>query len=126
MLPTNLRYFLQVAKTGSVNGASERLHVASSAISRQISSLEAKLNVQLFERCSTGMVLTSAGQKLADYAHRAILDADEVIGELNDMRPDYHGRIRVAVSDGLANVLLSEAVYLYRQQYAAVEFEAIV
>lgn len=126
MLPTSLKYFLQVAKTGSVNGASERLHVASSAISRQISALEAKLNVQLFERCSTGMVLTNAGQKLADYAHRAILDADEVIGQLNDMRPDYHGRISVAASDGLANVLLSEAIYLYRQHNTAVEFEVIV
>lgn len=126
MLPTSLRYFLQVAKTGSVNGASERLNVASSAISRQISALEAKLSVQLFERCSTGMILTAAGQKLADYAHRAIIDADEVISELHDMRADYHGRIRVAASDGLANILLPDAIYRYRQEYAEVEFEVII
>lgn len=126
MLPSNLKYFLAVAKTGSVNGASEQLNVASSAISRQISSLEAKLKLQLFDRGSSGMTLTPAGEKLADYARRALLDSDEVISNLNNMRQDYFGKIRVAVSDGIANALLSEAIFNYRQQHDAIEFETLV
>ena len=35
-----LRYFVEVAQAGSLSGASERLHVAVSAISRQIAKLE--------------------------------------------------------------------------------------
>ncbi|WP_374833077.1 LysR family transcriptional regulator [Paenochrobactrum pullorum] len=126
MLPSNLKYFLEVAKTGSVNGASEQLNVASSAISRQISSLEAKLKLQLFERGSSGMTLTPAGEKLADYTRRALLESDEIISDLSNLRQDYFGKIRVAVSDGIANALLVEAIFNYRKQHAAIEFEAFV
>ncbi|WP_043173162.1 helix-turn-helix domain-containing protein, partial [Burkholderia ambifaria] len=45
-----LRYFVEVARTGSISDASARLHVAVSAISRQIAKLESELGAPLFER----------------------------------------------------------------------------
>ncbi|WZB74386.1 LysR family transcriptional regulator [Achromobacter insuavis] len=45
-----LRYFVEVAQAGSLSGASERLHVAVSAISRQIAKLEEEAGAPLFER----------------------------------------------------------------------------
>ena len=45
---TALRYFHEVVQCGSVSLASQRLHVAMSAISRQIASLEAQLGTPLF------------------------------------------------------------------------------
>ena len=45
-----LRYFVEVAQAGSLSGASERLHVAVSAISRQIAKLEEQAGAPLFER----------------------------------------------------------------------------
>ena len=47
---TALRYFLEVVRCGSIAEASQRLNVASSAISRQISRLEELLDTVLFER----------------------------------------------------------------------------
>ncbi len=47
---TALRYFLEVARCGSISEASIRLNVASSAVSRQISKLERELDALLFER----------------------------------------------------------------------------
>lgn len=58
---TALRYFLEVAQCGSVSLASQRLHVAMSAISRQIANLELQLETPLFERHARGMVPTAAG-----------------------------------------------------------------
>ena len=46
---TTLRYFLAVAQSGSLTEASARLHVAASALSRQIAGLEAQLGTPLFE-----------------------------------------------------------------------------
>ena len=46
---TALRYFLEVVRCGSIAAASQRLNVASSAISRQISNLESLLDTVLFE-----------------------------------------------------------------------------
>ena len=47
---TALRYFHEVVRCGSVSAASLQLHVAASAISRQISGLEAQMGAPLFER----------------------------------------------------------------------------
>ena len=67
---TTLRYFLAVAQSGSLTEASARLHVAASALSRQIAGLEAQLGTPLFERHPRGMVLTAAGEILAVHARR--------------------------------------------------------
>ena len=54
-----LRYFVEVAQAGSLSGASERLHVAVSAISRQIAKLEEEEGAPLLERDARGMVPVS-------------------------------------------------------------------
>jgi DNA-binding transcriptional LysR family regulator len=123
MLPNALRYFLEVARVGSVNGASERLHVAGSAISRQISALEMQFETPLFERKPRGMVLTPAGEKLADYARRAFLDAEDVAAEIRGKVDTLRGTIRIATSEGLANVFMSEMAFCYREKYPEVRFD---
>ncbi len=45
-----VRYFLEVARCGSVSVAAERLDVAPSAVSRQVARLERELGTLLFER----------------------------------------------------------------------------
>jgi DNA-binding MarR family transcriptional regulator len=50
MQSTALRYFYQVGRTGSLTAAAERLHVAVSAVSRQIAKMEEETGVPLFER----------------------------------------------------------------------------
>ncbi|WP_046240845.1 LysR family transcriptional regulator, partial [Delftia tsuruhatensis] len=79
---TALRYFHEVAQCGSLTEASARLHVAASAISRQIAALEGLLGTPLFERHPRGMVLNAAGEILADHVRRAGLDAERALGEI--------------------------------------------
>ena len=57
-----LRYFDQVARLGSIRRAAEALHVASSAVNRQIIKLEAEIGTPLFERLRSGVRLTAAGE----------------------------------------------------------------
>ena len=59
-----LRYFAAVARAGSIRKASEELHVASSAVSRQMQKLEEELGTPLFERLPNGLRLTQAGESL--------------------------------------------------------------
>ena len=61
------RYFLEVVRTGSVTEAAHRLHVAPSAVSRQVAKLEESLGCNLFDRQARGMALTEAGQQLAGW-----------------------------------------------------------
>ncbi|MEN9893784.1 MAG: hypothetical protein RLY78_4079, partial [Pseudomonadota bacterium] len=57
MLSMPMRYFCAVADAGSVSLAAQRLHVAASAVSRQITALEDSLGVALFQRAQRGMRL---------------------------------------------------------------------
>jgi DNA-binding transcriptional LysR family regulator len=57
-----LRYFVEIADSGSFSAAAERLFVAQSALSRQIKELETQLHTPLFERTARQPRLTAAGE----------------------------------------------------------------
>ncbi|MDR7095605.1 LysR family transcriptional regulator [Hydrogenophaga laconesensis] len=63
-----LKYFLCIADSGSLSRASEKLHIAQSALSRQIMELEADLEARLMVRGRSGVSLTPEGEVLYDYA----------------------------------------------------------
>nr|WP_187699313.1 MULTISPECIES: LysR family transcriptional regulator [unclassified Pseudomonas] len=57
-----MRYFVEIAESGSFSAAAERLFVAQSALSRQIKELENLLHTPLFERTARQPRLTAAGE----------------------------------------------------------------
>ena len=61
MQNSTLRYFLEVAQTGSLSRASERLYIAVSALSRQIAKLESEVGTPLFDRSKGRVTLTPSG-----------------------------------------------------------------
>lgn len=69
-----VRAFVAVADSGHFGQAARRLHLAQSAVSRQVQRLEAQLGVVLLDRTSRSVVLTDAGRTFLDDA-RPLLDA---------------------------------------------------
>ena len=122
---TTLRYFLAVAQSGSLTEASARLHVAASALSRQIAGLEAQLGTPLFERHPRGMVLTAAGEILAVHARRTLLDAERALGEIGALQGLRAGQVRLATSDAFANELVPRLCVEFQRTYAGVQFSVI-
>jgi DNA-binding transcriptional LysR family regulator len=111
-----LRYFVEVARTGSLAAASESLHVAVSAISRQISKLEQDVGAPLFERLPRGMVLTEPGVLLAEHARRTLLDADVVLGEISASEARGGKLVRIGCTEGFTRSFLPAAL---ARHYAA-------
>ncbi len=72
----HLRYLVAVAEDGRLGRAARRLHVAQSALSRQIQDLERELGVALFERTSRGLLLTPGGRAFLDHARRALAEVE--------------------------------------------------
>ncbi len=73
----HLRYFIAVAKEGSLTLAAEkRLHTAQPSLSRQIRDLEYEVGVQLMSRSVHGIELTAAGKAFLDHARLALTQAD--------------------------------------------------
>ncbi|UUZ67451.1 LysR family transcriptional regulator [Polaromonas sp. P2-4] len=114
LLGTATRYFLEVARTGSVTQAAEQLHVAVSAVSRQIAKLEDSLGCSLFERQARGMALNAAGERLAAYVRTTMLDAERVVDEVKGLGGQRARRIRIACTEGLACGFMAEVMASFR------------
>ena len=80
-----LRHFIEVAQLGSFRAAAEKLHVAPSAVSKQIKNLELALDVELFrrDRGRAGLELTEAGEILlfrcASVVNELTIAQDEIL-----------------------------------------------
>ena len=123
---TALRYFLEVAQVGSLTEASVRLHVATSAISRQISGLEQTLGTPLFERQPRGMVLTAAGEILAVHARRSRMDAEHALEGILALQGLRTGQVRLAVTEGFAGEFLPRLMQQFRLQHPQIQFQVAV
>ena len=80
---TDLRYFLELARIGTLSGASRRLEVEHTTVARRIDRLEAQLGTTLFDRSREGYELTEMGLTLMPHAEAmesAALAAQEQLG----------------------------------------------
>jgi DNA-binding transcriptional LysR family regulator len=114
LLSTATRYFMEVVRTGSVSEAAKIVHVAPSAISRQVAKLEESLGCTLFERQPRGMVLTEAGERLAAWVHATQQDTERVADEVRGLAGQRASRVQVACTEGFAPGLMPEAMVSFR------------
>jgi len=126
MLSTAHRYFLEVVRTGSIKDAASRLHVAPSAISRQIAKLEDLTGTPLFLRRPHGMVLTQPGELLADHTRRVMLESEKVLRNIHQMGDRGATTIRIASNEAAAHNILPTVICAYRDRHADVAFQVHV
>jgi DNA-binding transcriptional LysR family regulator len=122
----SLVYFREVAQTHSLSEASLRLHISTSAISRQIAKLEDFLGIALFERRPRGMFLTAAGELLLQRSQRLAIGMEEALAEVRELAGKSHGLIRIASYEGFALDCLTYAIETFRLKHPAVNFHVWV
>lgn len=121
-----LKYFVEVAQAGSLSAASRQLHVAVSAISRQIASLEEEVGTPLFERAPRGMALSEAGHLLLAHARRTLIESATVLQQISDLQEAPRDEIRLAASEGAARGFLAEAMATFRRRHPHTRFRLTV
>ena len=67
-----LRYVIEVAKTGSMNVAAKQLFVSQPSLSMAIRELENNVHISIFERTTKGVVITAEGEEFLGYARQII------------------------------------------------------
>ena len=96
---TDLRFFLELARAGTLSGASRRLEVEHTTVARRIDRLEVQLGTTLFDRSREGYELTDMGHTLLPHAEAmesAALAAKEQLGG-NEVAA--HGLVRLGVPE---------------------------
>ena len=116
-----LNYLDEVARTGSIRKAADRVGIAASSINRQILALEQDLGVPLFERLPRRMRLTVAGELLLTHIRATLREHDRMRARLIDLQGRRRGLVRIATMGGLANTLMPPLVAWMRGQYPYVK-----
>ena len=105
-----LKYFVEVARCGSIRKAAQNLYVASSAVNRQILKLEAEMGTDLFDRLPNGIRLNAAGERMLQHIRATLNDFHLMRGELDELKDERTGHVSVAAMDSLFVDLLPAAV----------------
>ncbi len=111
------KIFYEVAKAGNISKAAKELYISQPAISKAICTLEARLGLSLFTRCSRGVPLTSEGEILFEHTREAFDALDRGEQELKRIQEFDIGHLRIGVSNTLCKYILLPYLKTFIDQY---------
>lgn len=116
-----LRTFRVLAESLHFRKTAEKLHVSQSAVSQQISALEAELGVMLVERIGRRTFLTPAGQALVDEAGKVLASVDRATEAVRAFGAGQVGRLRLGASTTPGVYIVPAALGAFRASLPLVE-----
>jgi DNA-binding transcriptional LysR family regulator len=121
----DVRYFLAVARGGSVRAAAERLEVNHATVLRRIAQLEKRLGVQLFEKLPSGYRLTEAGEEILESAAQMEASSHQLETRIFGRDQSARGLLRVTLPPFLATHLLMPDLADFARLYPDIEMEIL-
>ncbi len=118
-----LRYFVAVAEREHISEAAEHLHVAQSAVSRQIANLEEELGTPLFERIGRNVKLTPVGKIFLEHSITALEAIDFATKQVEEYLDPKKGVIKVGFPTSLASYVLPTVISAFKREYPDVAFQ---
>ena len=121
----DVRYFLAVARGGSVRAAAERLGVNHSTVLRRISHLEEHLGAHMFAKLPSGYRLTDAGEGVLEFAAQMEASSNQLETRVSGRDQGVRGLLRVTLAPTLATHLLMPDFADFARLHPEVELEVL-
>lgn len=121
----DMRFFLQVARTGRLTVAARLLGVDHATVSRRVAALEAALATRLFDRSPKGYALTDAGRLLLPTAEAMETASISAAQEVGGQQHDLSGAVRVGMPEGAASHLIPEAAAALVARHPRLELQIV-
>ena len=118
-----LRYFVTVADSGSISAAAVVLHVAQSAVSRQMLRLEDEVGGELFQRSIAGVELTESGHLLLERARFILREIESATNDVSTFSRGMRGTVRMAAPASAGRALYVPLVQRFHAQFPQVQLE---
>ena len=112
----------EIARSGSIRRAAERLNIAPSALTRQVQDIEYELGTPIFERLAQGMRLNAAGELLVRHVRDQLADLERVRSQIADLSGVRRGHVALACSQAFVTQVVPEEVQAYRERFPQVGF----
>ena len=121
-----LKVFCTVAETKSFSKTSEIIHLTQPAVSLQIQALEEKYETKLFDRSSSTVTLTPAGETLYKYAKEILslyASAEKAIGKQTGL---VKGSLTIGAGSNIGNYLLPSVITDFKRAHPKIKIYLIV
>ena len=121
----DVRHFLQVVRSGSATQAAARLGINHTTVYRRIAALEDRLGKSLFERSSSGWVLTPVGERIVAFAESMAEEAHNIERQILAESHELSGLLRVTAADHCVERLVMPATRKFIQRYPQIDLEVV-
>jgi len=119
----DVRYFLAVARGGSVRAAAEQLGVNHSTVIRRMAQLEERLGADMFEKLPSGYRLTAAGEEVLEFADQMEASSRQLETRVFGLDQGVRGLLRVTLAPPLATHLLMTDFAEFARLHPDIEME---
>jgi len=119
----DIRLFLAIVRNGSLPEAAKELKIAHSTVFRRFNSFEEQIGVRLFDRTSTGFILTSAGESILEMAQDMEDRSEQIARSVAGQDYNLTGNIRVTTTHGLSLTLMEPVFKAFTDQHPDVRLD---
>jgi len=121
----DVRYFLAIARGGSVRSAAAHLGVNHSTVLRHVARLEERLGVQMFEKLPSGYRLTAAGEEVLELATQMETSSLQLETRVFGRDQNVRGLLRVTLTPLLATHLLMPDLADFARLHPEIEMDIL-
>lgn len=126
MIEAGYQVFAEVARSGSIRRAAERLGMSASSVSRQVSRMEAELGAPLVARNAQGVRLTPAGEILAAFVESRSREVERLRAAIAELGRLERGHVSVVTVEGMLGGLLPEALATFARRHPGITYGVTV
>lgn len=120
-----LEMLLSLVETGTYVQAGERLHVAHSAVHRQVRLLEEEMGQRLIYRDGRRLQLTGAGRGVVDLARRVLRDVQNLTLQLRENQELTSGRVLLGTGTTMFLYFFPRVLEVFRARYPGIEVQVM-
>ncbi len=121
----NLRFFLELARAGTLTAAARRLGVDHTTVARRLLALEKQAGATLFTRETDGHRLTEAGQRLLPGAQAMERAAQELTRGAPAPGDGPAGVVRLGATEGFGTVMLAPRLALLTRRHPGLTLDLL-
>ena len=120
-----IQYILKVAECQNITRAAEQLFVSQPALSHFISKAEEELGAKIFNRGTTPLTLTQAGERYVKTAKMILSLQESLKQEIENLKDCRSGEITLGLSDMRATTMLPFILPEFRRLYPNVTIRTV-
>ena len=116
-----LQYAITLAKVRNFSQVADMLNISQPALSKQIINLEGELGLKIFDRSTTPLSLTAAGEHFIQQAEELCYREEQLLRSMEQFRSGEAGRLTIGISPFRCMYMIPHIIKKVRDRFPGVQ-----